>query len=432
LHRTQLQHFRLKQTEEMSSTSTAAEGAAGAKAEKREQNKREYTAYFQHKAAQLAPHIKKTTTTPSGQVLDWILPEAQGPIATPPPIPKSVTASAVDSGAPAAQKVLIDRPTASAVPELELPGAEKGPEGTVPILRQKLELLSFSHSLTERLSKKGPPTTSEAVAAAPAAPAPHWYASTAQVVPNLGGQGYFSAFKAFVQSNADFSLLQMAVIKNNVQSNPGADKRQTVEAGWINYPAQVQQPHLFTFYTTNGYFQAGDNVGGWNTDVKGWVQTDATIHPGTVFSPLSVDGGAQYDIKLQYTLYQDNWWLFVRDRYIGYYPAQLFRANRPDQTLASGADQINFYGEIFDADGGATTSDMGSGEFSQTRFGHSAYIRNIKYQSNSGDVIYDGGAQIFISDPNRYNLEAHFNSGDPNWGSYFWVGGPGAGGVIGA
>jgi hypothetical protein len=414
-----------------SSTSTTAAGAPGANVEKREQNKREYTAYFQHKAAQLAPHIKKTTTTPSGQVLDWILPEAQGSIAEPPPAPEGVTASVVDNGAPAAQRVLIDRPTASAVPELELPGVEKGPAGTVPILRQNLELLSFNHSLTQRLSKKGPPTTPEATAAAPAAPAPHWYASSAQVVPNFGGQGYFSIFKAFVQSNADFSLLQTAVIKNNVQSNPGTDKRQTVEAGWINYPAQGPQPHLFTFYTTNGYAKFGDNISGWNTDVKGWVQTDATIHPGSVFSPISVDGGAQYDIQIRYTLYQDNWWLWVRDRYIGYYPAQLFRANRPDQTLATGADQINFYGEIFDADGGATTSDMGSGEFPQTRFGHSAYIRDIKYQSSNGDVIYNGGAQIFISNPTRYNLEAHFNSGDPNWGSYFWVGGPGAGGIIG-
>src|SRR5437667_7324689 len=109
------------------STSATADGAPGANVDKREQNKREYTSYFQHKAAELAPHIKKTTTTPSGQVLDWILPEVQGSIAEPPPAPEDVTAAAVGHGAPAAQEVLIDRPTASAVPELELPGVEKGP-----------------------------------------------------------------------------------------------------------------------------------------------------------------------------------------------------------------------------------------------------------------------------------------------------------------
>lgn len=40
---------------------------------------------------------------------------------------------------------------------------------------------------------------------------------------------------------------------------------QTVEAGWIVYPDRFggdYNPHLFTYYTTNGYGKEGDNIGG--------------------------------------------------------------------------------------------------------------------------------------------------------------------------
>ena len=432
----------------MSSDSTATNGItsnpnadlkASGNVDKRERNKRECTQYFQRNLAQLKPHIKKTTTTPSGQIVDWILPEAQGTVAEPPPSPQDVSPLDASKAETPQQSKLGGKPTAAATPELELPGVESGPDGTVPILRQQLELLNFNKSLEQRLSKTGVAKSREELTAAPAAPAPHWYASTAQAVPNFGGEAYFSTFKSFVQSNSDFSLLQVAVVKDNVVSIPTADKRQTVEAGWINYPAQVQQPHLFTFYTTNGYASFGDNVSGWNRDVKGWVQYDKTIFPGTVFTPLSVDGGDQHDIKIWYKLYRDNWWLSVMDRWIGYYPASLFRAHttNPAQTLSAGSDEIAFYGEIFDSDGGPgpTTTDMGSGEYAETRWTHAAFVRNIQYQAGSGDgnsqTDYDGSGQVIVSDPKRYDIETHFKSGS-SWGSYFWVGGPGAGGKIGA
>ena len=175
-------------------------------------------------------------------------------------------------------------------------------------------------------------------------------------------------FHAFVNNSGDFSLLQSAV---TFQSSAGI---QTVEAGWINYPRksiipphwilfssvfvesgrlgavsrdfkvsllfslwsyllrckaplqfknyiptesmieQVLQPHIFTFFTTDGYTGGGTKIGGYNQDVGGWVQTDSTYFPGSAFSSISTFGGTQYDMTMQYQLYQGNWWLYVIDR----------------------------------------------------------------------------------------------------------------------
>ena len=115
-------------------------------------------------------------------------------------------------------------------------------------------------------------------------------------------------FKAFVNNAGDFSLLQSAVA---YQSSVGL---QTVEAGWINYPLQIDQPHIFTYFTTDGYASSGNKVGGWNQDVGGWVQVDSTYFPGTVFSTIATIGGTQYDMTMQFQLFQGNWWLFVIDR----------------------------------------------------------------------------------------------------------------------
>ena len=115
------------------------------------------------------------------------------------------------------------------------------------------------------------------------------------------------------------------------------------------------------------------------------------------------------------------------------YPGSLFSNNRADasQTLAVGSSQINFYGEIFQSEAEDTTSDMGSGQFPETDWTHSAYIHNILYTDTSGhDQGYDGTPQLFSTDTNRYRIKPSFNSGS-SWGSYFFLGGPGAGGVVG-
>ncbi|GAW11881.1 hypothetical protein ANO14919_012340 [Xylariales sp. No.14919] len=361
-----------------------------------------------------ALEVVATTTMADGQVVDWVLPESQtsSKIAIPPPAPAS--------------KRSLQSSTIRAL--LARDPARQGPNGTVPIPRS-----SSVTKAPKRLPTKEDDGALKISAADDSYAGQHWYASSGQSVNNKGGKGTFSLFKAFTQSGADFSLLQTAVIRNNAAHAGTGAVTQTVEAGWINYPNQVSAPHLFSYFTTNGYSADADNVGGWNRDHAGWVQVDAEIYPGIAFAPLSVDGGDQYELEIGYYLTEGNWWLWCLDRYIGYYPASLFSqgVNAAD-TLADHSDIIDFYGEIYNSETALTTTDMGSGEWPATGYGKSAYIHNILYINTDGNYVdYNGQNQLVVSDTGRYNILPTWSSGT-NWGSYFYLGGPGAGGAIGA
>jgi hypothetical protein len=165
--------------------------------------------------------------------------------------------------------------------------------------------------------------------------------------------------------------------------------------------------HLFN---TNGYTQISNYKGGWNTEVKGWVQYDHTIFPGAVAGPLCVDGGLQTKMPIRILLHEGNWWVCVIDRWIGYYLASLFSTDvaDPTQTLAQGSDQVNWHGEVYQTDETLTTTDMGSEEWPWTRYTHSAFIKNITYiDADSILHDYDGTPHSFVSDDARYTMETH-------------------------
>lgn len=347
--------------------------------------------------------VVKTVTLPNGQVIDWVRKESQGEIASPPP-----STSAGKAPKLVAQHAFNDN--------------TRGPEGTVPILRNS----------GINLPKKLPPNSSKKSSRVYPRQyqGQHWYVSTSEIVDNNGGSASLSMFKAYVQSSGDFSLLQTAVIH---ESNGGSVPIQTLESGWINYPDQVRNPHLFTFFTTNGYSQDGDNIGGWNTDQKGWVQVDSSIYPGIELSPLSVVGGDQHEVSIRYNLHNGSWWLGVNEKWVGYYPANLYSqgGNDPSDTLETKANQINWYGEIYQSESALTTTDMGSGHFAKDGYGKAAYFHNLLYTDTNGqDQVYDGSQGTVVSDSQRYSIDAHWNTAEA-WGSYFFLGGPGAGGQIG-
>ena len=130
-------------------------------------------------------------------------------------------------------------------------------------------------------------------------------------------------------------------------ANDDTGQRQTVEAGWQEYQQEYGDwvPHFFVFYTTNGYSENGDNKGGYNQDVDGWIQYDNTIYPGATSSPNSTPGGAQYILSLKYQLFNDNWWLRCNGRWIGYYSARLFMGNQSVfSTLGDHASTVGFLG----------------------------------------------------------------------------------------
>jgi Neprosin len=309
--------------------------------------------------------------------------------------------------------------------ELEKPGVERGPEGTVPVLRKDIKSIRFNKNLDDFLSKHGHKTRTlmfdqGASIEQPESGGPHDYAYTSQSVTCYGGEGWISAYDPYTNYSDEFSLGQIALLRN---SNQGI---QTLEAGHQEYRDLYGDwvPHLFVYYTTNGYTSNGDNVGGYNRDVDGWVQYSNSIYPGTIFSPTSTPGGAQYVMHIKYQLWQGNWWLACNGNWIGYYPASLFAP----AGLRPQADRIDFFGEIVDSasHSSATKTDMGSGYWAEYRWPYSGYMHNLQYQNDTAGHMTDySSGSVWSTDTKEYDIEAHMNSGS-SWGSYFWFGGPGA------
>ena len=133
------------------------------------QFEKEIRSHFEKRQQSL--NILATTTSPSGQVIDWIPIESQGEIASPPPPPTVQNGGNVPV----------------AVAELDMDGAEKGPEGTVPILRKNLDAIEFKEPLSKYLNKirgahpsKDKQSTQEKEDPQPQAAATHRYGSSQQ------------------------------------------------------------------------------------------------------------------------------------------------------------------------------------------------------------------------------------------------------------
>jgi len=378
-------------------------------------NQEEIRDYFKTRLERL--EVVKTTRTPSGQTLDWVAIESQvarGKIADPPS--DSIRLKPV-RGRRAEEPVKF---------ELEQAEAVRGPAGTVPVVRKNLQRVPSWKSLEQYLSKHGRRTyTIETEDGhkieVPADGSVHDYASTQQSVTAYGTEGALSAFDPYTEWSDEFSLLQLGLIRGS------GNGRQTVEVGWQEdrdlYGDWV--PHLFVFYTTNGYSKSGDKIGGYNRDVDGWVQYSSSIFPETAFGPTSIRGGAQYMIQLKVQLWQGNWWVRCNGEWIGYYPGSLYSTSG----LRSKADTVGWWGEVVDSSdhSGTTKTDMGSGNYPSLGWQYSGYAHNLKYQSGTAGSlsIYTGGSND-VTNTAWYDLETHFSSGS-SWESYMWLGGPGAG-----
>jgi hypothetical protein len=376
--------------------------------------RKELCEYFESRQRRL--DVVATTRTPSGQILDWIPIESQvrrGRIASP---PSESVPLRLGNGTRKVRPVTF---------ELEAANVRRGPEGTVPIPRRNLQRLTFTKGLSDHLSKHGHPSyemllDGRGSVQVPGSGGGHEYAFSTQSVTAYGAEGNLSAFDPYVYRSDEFSLLQVALARGS------GSGQQTVEAGWQEYRDLYGDwvPHLFVFYTTNGYTKSGDNKGGYNRDVDGWVQYSNVVYPEATSSPNSTRGGAQYIMQIKYQLYQGNWWFRCNGRWIGYYPASLFN----NAGLRNRADQVAFYGEIVDSgkDSVSSWTDMGSGYWPEYRWQWSAYMSNLRYQSSTGGAMSRYSGSTWESNPDEYAIEDHF-SDTGSWGSYCWLGGPGGG-----
>jgi hypothetical protein len=376
--------------------------------------------------------IAKTTHTPSGQTLDWIPIESQiaaGKIASAPP----VTAMPVRSQE--AQRAV--KPVTF---ELDDPSVERGPAGTVPVLRPDLSLLTRTVALKDYLRKTGGLFANKSrpnTAPTDPNPAGYFHCTDSQSTKLYGCDLFLNVWdpKIGIPSapGDDHSILQIWL------QNYDKPKLQSIEGGWtvdkgLNGDLN---PHIFTYYTTNGYSSDGDNLGGYNRLHRGWVQYSPSVFPGIGINGISVYGGEQFDVSMKFQLYREpangdlNWWVSVQGIWMGYYPATLFNGG-----LGNDAEWIGAGGEVYSslANPSNTTDQMGSGWQAEGGWTHAAFVRNLRNQSNlAGAMVNNNGTAESDTasggGTNPYDIVLHMDSGS-SWGSYFYVGGPSKARVI--
>jgi hypothetical protein len=170
--------------------------------------------------------VVKTTTTPSGQTIDWVPIESQHPdgeVATPPPAELAVVDQSQDP-----------QQTVSPVTfELDDPKVERGPAGTVPTLRPDISRLTRRVSLDELLTKRGGAFVNKARRnAQPADPEPagYFHNSDSQDGTFYGRDGILSVWDPKINTpdrdGGDHSILRVWL------QNDDEPHLQSVEGGW--------------------------------------------------------------------------------------------------------------------------------------------------------------------------------------------------------
>jgi Neprosin len=382
------------------------------------------------KARQASLNIVKTTTTPSGQTIDWVPIASQNPsgqIATPPP----AELARVLTAAPA------DRIAIASTFELDDPTIERGPAGTVPILRPDISLLSRFSGVQDLHVKRGGLLVNQSRPnRKPTDPNPagYFHGTDNQNGTFYGWDGYLNMWDPAINipaggNGTDHSILQVWL------QNYSTGVTQSLEGGWtVDQSLNGDtQPHVFTYYTTNGYASDGDNEGGYNTQYKGWIQYSPSVFPGIRINGTSTFDGTQYEISMKFQLYKEpnsndvNWWVAVQGIWMGYYPATLY-----GRGLASEVQWCGSGGEVYSSLGNPeqTTDQMGSGYQADGGWQKSAYLRDLRVQTDMNGTMAenDGYATTDAASPggaDPYTIVLDMESGS-SWDSYFFVGGPAA------
>jgi len=206
---------------------------------------------------------------------------------------------------------------------------------------------------------------------------------------------------------------------------------QTIESGWqvcpSNYPFSSNST-LFIFFNPDGYSTNSGYV--YNQHMEGFIAAPgANWAPGVALGQTSTLGGTQYAFLMVWQRDNDgNWNLYMGTSDsdlsgVGYFPKEYYSPG-----LASGADSIQFGGEVASQRGGFTaTGPMGSDimpvNAALSNFGNVAFQSHLQFQATGGTSfqdVDDSGKITIAPDPQFYNCA--FGT-DSSWGKYFFFGG---------
>jgi hypothetical protein len=401
----------------------AAASAPFASAPERERRANAIRAHFKARVDAL-PRVA-TTRTPLGQTIDWVHPHPEALKRVPPPPPQRPAGDTTPDGF---------QPT-----ELEVSPSARGPAGTVPVVRFDVEdYLQKAVDLPENpadIMRKAPPPSPEGGGINLG----YYYGAWRHEGTYIGTGGFINTWQPYVATYSDHSLMQEATFTQiGTKGQPGA-VGQSVEAGaYKSFFFGNNQTVLFTFYTTNYWDTYGDWVSSYNAVYQGWQQVSSTKAPGVYLPATSSSGTSnQKEIWLHVRSWGGDWWVWVNDEWIGFYPrcknmnysncSTLFS----DPGLLSSAQRAYWYGEVRDGQAPtATATKMGSGEFASGGYGTAAYLRTMGYYDTAGSFVYWGYGGAYATDTACYTVSGPYYGLGPlntgNWTNYYYLGGPGA------
>ena len=347
------------------------------------------------------------------------------------------------------------------------------PEGSVPTIafdpRAFLEYNEPPASGFSFVPDKGPPPLAATANAngngqdedpSPPPPAPdandRYYVAWNHFLLNFGTRGIINHWTVPEHSGFnETSLEQTAVAAIDALGN-----YETVEVGFVAFPYGVAgnpkpdplgKQVFFTYFTNSGHDggpQEGARGYGWdcgaggNDPGCGWVQWPGSTRVAGDLVVGSTPGSSnQKECYIEVQHYQNNWWVYACDQWIGYYPGSLFYPSAFFGGLANGAFYVLWYGEIRDAYApDATPTDMGSGVHGGAYLNHQAGYGNVQYMRNMKWISAEGNpaTYVWIDSPSNFSpmlvtdrscysgRGPAFDSGA--WHNYFLMGGPGLGG----
>ncbi|KAM7267688.1 hypothetical protein ACFE04_009854 [Oxalis oulophora] len=149
----------------------------------------------------------------------------------------------------------------------------------------------------------------------------------------------------------------------------------SIEVGWHVNPRMNGdfETRSFVSWTNNGYKTVCYNM---QVNCPGFVQVTKDLTIGVVLKPYSTYGNNKpiaWDLSILQDHVTGNWWLKEGDENIGYWPKSLFNH------LQKGASMVTLGGRIknYNYHSSHTTTQMGSGHFSNEGFGKASLINEI-------------------------------------------------------
>lgn len=279
------------------------------------------------------------------------------------------------------------------------------PPGTVPVLRHTLDQLATEYATLDEFVRGARADNFRR------------HAVARQEGDNLGGASNVNLWSPVLIPP---SLLSSA--SQQWYSNAGLPfvDLQTVECGWragvIEGAVADSLPRLFVFYTRKDYTAGNSCYNDFCPNGFAYAAGANHVLHGA-FSPVSQQGGTQFDVRMGFTLTGGRWWFHLAGTWIGSYPATLFS----NGTLHTSARMASFGGET--TTGFGVFPVMGSGRFPSEGFGKAAYQRTVAVNDMTGVARH---AQLGAGSVSSACYDISISNNSPtDWGSFFFYGGPG-------